>query len=177
MTLKLILKLLENSHLLCNKIFFTPTFLILLLLSNEVQYHKTLLITSQNSIKTDTMKILLAIGLGSFIGGILRYLLSQFIQTKATSIFPVGTLSVNIIGCFVIGVVFALVDKGTITKTWQLFLATGILGGFTTYSAFSNESFGLLREGHYWYAIAYISASILLGLLATFLGYFVPKFI
>lgn len=121
------------------------------------------------------MKILLAIGVGSFIGGVLRYLLSQFIQTKAASIFPLGTLCVNIIGCFAIGVVFALADKGNISKDWQLFLATGVLGGFTTYSAFSNETFGLLRDGHLWYAFAYISASILLGLLATYLGYYIVK--
>jgi len=123
------------------------------------------------------MKLLLAIGLGSFLGGILRYLLAQFIQTKVSSIFPLGTLSVNIIGCFAIGVVFALADKGNISKDWQIFLATGVLGGFTTYSAFSNETFGLLRDGQFWYAFAYIAASILLGLLATYLGYFILKLI
>lgn len=123
------------------------------------------------------MKLLLAIGLGSFLGGILRYLLTQFIQTKVPSIFPLGTLSVNIIGCFAIGVVFALAAKGNISKDWQIFLATGVLGGFTTYSAFSNETFGLLRDGQFWYAFAYIVASILLGLLATYLGYFILKLI
>lgn len=121
------------------------------------------------------MKILLAIGLGSFIGGILRYLLSQVIQTKAEFIFPLGTFCVNIIGSFAIGLIFALAAKGDISKEFQLFLATGVLGGFTTYSAFSNETFSLLRDGHFAYALIYILAIITIGLLATFLGYFVVK--
>ena len=82
------------------------------------------------------MKIILAIGTGSFIGGILRYLLSQFIQTKFVSTFPFGTLGVNIIGCFLIGLVFGLADRGNLTQEWRLFLATGLIGGFTTFSAF-----------------------------------------
>lgn len=116
------------------------------------------------------MKILLAIGIGSFLGGISRYLLSQFIQTKFLSTFPFGTLGVNILGCLLIGVVFGLSDKGNLTQEWRLFLATGVLGGFTTFSAFSNETVNMLRDGQFWYAAAYIVSSILLGLLATFIG-------
>ncbi len=93
------------------------------------------------------MKIILAIGTGSFIGGILRCLLSLFIQTKTNSAFPFGTLAVNIIGCFFIGVVFGLFERGDVTEEWRLFLATGILGGFTTFSAFSYEAIGMLRSG------------------------------
>ena len=123
------------------------------------------------------MKIILAIGTGSFIGGVLRYLLSQFIQTKTLSTFPFGTLTVNILGCFFIGMVFGLSDKGNITPEWRLFLATGILGGFTTFSAFSNETVGMLREGQLWYATAYISSSVIVGLLATFIGIAISKLI
>jgi CrcB protein len=88
------------------------------------------------------MKIILAIGIGSFIGGILRYLLSLFIQNKFLSAFPFGTMSVNILGCFLIGLVFGLSDRGNISMEARLFLATGFLGGFTTFSAFSNETVG-----------------------------------
>lgn len=116
------------------------------------------------------MKILLAIGIGSFLGGISRYLLSQFIQTKFLSAFPFGTLAVNILGCLLIGVVFGLSDKGNLSQEWRLFLATGVLGGFTTFSAFSNETVNMLRDGQFWYAAAYIVSSIILGLLATFIG-------
>ncbi|MEO8146943.1 MAG: fluoride efflux transporter CrcB [Bacteroidia bacterium] len=123
------------------------------------------------------MKLILAIGTGSFIGGISRYLLSQFIQTKFLSTFPFGTLGVNIIGCFLIGVVFAISERGNMTQEWRLFLATGVLGGFTTFSAFSNETVGLLRDGQFWYASIYIVSSILLGLLATLTGITIIKFL
>jgi len=121
------------------------------------------------------MKLILAIGAGSFIGGVLRYLLSQFIQTKFFSTFPFGTLGVNIIGCFLIGLVFGLSDRGNMSQEWRLFLATGLIGGFTTFSAFSNETVGLLRDGQLWYAAAYIAASIVLGLVATFIGITIIK--
>lgn len=121
------------------------------------------------------MKLILAIGTGSFIGGILRYLLSQFIQTKFLSIFPFGTLTVNIVGCFFIGLVFGFSDRGNLTPEWRLFLATGLLGGFTTFSAFSNETVGMLRDGQLWYATAYISSSVIVGLVATFIGFSITK--
>ena len=121
------------------------------------------------------MKLILAIGAGSFIGGVFRYLLSLLIQAKTTTNFPVATLTVNIIGCFFIGIVFCFFDKGQISHEWKIFLATGILGGFTTFSAFSNETFVLFREGHAGNALLYIFASVLLGLLATYLAYLTVK--
>lgn len=121
------------------------------------------------------MKIILAIGTGSFIGGISRYLLSQFIQSKFLSTFPLGTLGVNIIGCFLIGLVFGLADRGNLTQEWRLFLATGMMGGFTTFSAFSNETVSMLRDGQLWYASVYIVSSVLLGLIATFIGILIVK--
>ncbi len=117
------------------------------------------------------MKILLLIGTGSFIGGVLRYLLSQLIQTKTAGNFPWGTMAVNILGCLLIGVVFGLANKGTIPSEWKLVLATGLLGGFTTFSAFSNETVMMLREGQYLFATGYVSVSVLIGLAATFAGY------
>ena len=121
------------------------------------------------------MKLILSIGVGGFIGGILRYLLSQFIQTKFLSTFPFGTLGVNIIGCLVIGLVYGLSDRGNLTQEWRLFLATGICGGFTTFSAFSNETFGMLRDGQYVYAVTYITVSVIFGVLATFSGFSIIK--
>jgi CrcB protein len=123
------------------------------------------------------MRILLLIGTGSFIGGVLRYSISQFVQTKFLSAFPFGTFAVNIIGCFAIGMVFALSEKTNMSPEMRLFLATGICGGFTTFSAFSNETFSLMRDGQLFYASAYITSSVLFGLLATFIGYSLLKLI
>jgi CrcB protein len=123
------------------------------------------------------MKIILAIGIGSCLGGISRYLLSQFIQNKFLSAFPFGTLTVNIIGCFFIGIIFGLSEKGNVTMLWRLFLVTGFLGGFTTFSSFSNETVGLLRDGQIWHAFTYLISSVFVGLLATFTGISLIKFL
>ncbi len=114
------------------------------------------------------MKTLLLIGSGSFVGGVLRYLLSQLIQIKTDSSFPVGTLGVNIIGCFLIGLIVGYIDKENLGVEWRFLLVTGLLGGFTTFSAFSMESINLLREGQIGFALSYIALSIILGLSATF---------
>lgn len=116
------------------------------------------------------MKAVLLIGSGGFIGSILRYLTSLVVQNKVLSTFPFGTLVVNITGCLIIGVIFAFSERGLMNPDWRMFLATGICGGFTTFSAFSNETMGLIRDGQTIYAFGYISASVVLGLLATFLG-------
>ncbi|HEX9825160.1 MAG TPA: fluoride efflux transporter CrcB [Flavobacteriaceae bacterium] len=121
------------------------------------------------------MKLILAIGTGSFIGGTIRYLFSQFIQTKFLSTFPFGTLGVNILGCFLIGLVFGLSDRGNISQEWRLFLATGVMGGFTTFSAFSNDTVNMIRDGQFIHASAYVISSVLLGLAATFIGISIIK--
>lgn len=121
------------------------------------------------------MKLLLLIGGGSFIGGISRYLLSLYIQGKMQSSFPYGTLGVNIAGCLLIGIIFGFGERYNIAPEWRLFFVTGILGGFTTFSAFSNETINLLRDGQFWSASVYVISSVILGLLATFTGIIVTK--
>lgn len=116
---------------------------------------------------------LLLVGLGGGIGSILRYVASLVIGTKY---FPFATLAVNIIGCFVIGIVFALsIRDEAFLNNWKLFLASGICGGFTTFSAFSLETLGLLQAGKTGIAITYIGLSIVLGIVATFGGYQLVK--
>ena len=115
------------------------------------------------------LKNLLLVGLGGSIGSMARYAVSLLIRSKS---FPYATLSVNIIGSFIIGVVFAMSIKETgLSNNWRLFLATGICGGFTTFSAFSLENMELLQNGKIGMALSYIIFSILLGIIATFLGY------
>jgi len=121
------------------------------------------------------MKLLLVIGSGSFIGGVLRYLISLVIQEKLLTTFPFGTLTVNVLGCFLIGFVYGLSDKGNVNQEWRMFLATGIMGGFTTFSSFSNETVSMLRDGQFVYASAYVLGSVILGLIATFIGISIVK--
>jgi len=122
------------------------------------------------------MKFLLLVGAGSFIGGVLRYLMTLWVQSRFLSVFPFGTLAVNVVGCFAIGLIFGFAEKTNLATEWRLFLATGICGGFTTFSAFSNETLNLIREEQYAYALIYIVLSVIVGLLATFLGYALARF-
>ncbi|MEP6583876.1 MAG: fluoride efflux transporter CrcB [Ginsengibacter sp.] len=119
--------------------------------------------------------MIIAVGVGSCIGGILRYLLSLLIQNRSLSTFPFGTLTVNIIGCFLIGVAFGFSERDLISMEWKLFFVTGLLGGFTTFSSFSIETITLLRTGHSWLALSYIGLSLIIGLIATFTGISIIK--
>ena len=123
------------------------------------------------------MRILLLIGLGSFIGGVGRYLITIYIQNRFLSSMSYGTIAVNIVGCFLIGIVFGLAEKGNVSSEWRFFLATGILGGFTTFSSFSYETVTLIRDQEYWYAFFNVGISIFLGLAATVGGIILAKMI
>lgn len=115
-------------------------------------------------------KILLFIGSGSFIGGILRYMASWLFASKVPHGFPWGTFVVNVTGCFFIGLVYGWIAQGRISGDWRLFLTTGVLGGFTTFSAFSHESVTLIHNGHQGLAATYVISSVVLGLVATIAG-------
>ena len=111
----------------------------------------------------------LLIALGGGIGSMLRYGMSLMISTRS---FPWPTLAVNIIGSFFIGLIIALsIKEGSVLSNWNLFLATGVCGGFTTFSAFSLENIELLQSGKYFLAITYIALSVVLGIAATCLGF------
>jgi fluoride exporter len=117
------------------------------------------------------MKIALIIGAGGFIGSIGRYLLQQLVHQKVATTFPLGTMIVNIVGCLIIGIIYALSEKGNVlTPEWRMFLATGLCGGFTTFSTFSYESLNLLRDGQFLYVGLYVGLSVILGIAATWLG-------
>lgn len=124
------------------------------------------------------LKILLFIGSGSFLGGIARYLLSRSIQNTVITSFPLGTFWVNITGCFLIGLIYGLSDRGTpISNELRLFLAVGFCGGFTTFSTFSHENLAMLRDGSILYFSLYAGLSVFLGLLVTFGGHALTKII
>ena len=111
------------------------------------------------------------IGAGSCIGGICRYLCQQFVQKHYPSSIPLGTLSVNVIGCFIIGIIYALADKGNIlSPAMRLLLATGFCGGYTTFSSFAVENISLIRDGEFFYTGLYIALSVIIGFAAVYLG-------
>lgn len=117
------------------------------------------------------IKILFIIGSGSFLGGVARYLVSKLIQNTFITSFPLGTMVVNVIGCFLIGIIFGLSERGNIMSSeLRLFLTVGFCGGFTTFSTFAYENVSLLRDGNYFIFALYTSFSVFLGLLATYLG-------
>ena len=122
------------------------------------------------------IKSLLIVGTGSFIGGAMRYLLSTLMKSVCGQGFPWGTLMVNLLGCFLFGVVFAVFGKSNATdNTWYLLLTTGICGGFTTFSTFANESVQMLQQGNTWGFVGYVATSVVAGLALIALGYGVAK--
>lgn len=122
------------------------------------------------------IKSLLAVGIGSFVGGVVRYAISLFMKGVCTQGFPWATLIVNLLGCFLIGVIFALFGKYSSTNgVWCVMLTTGFCGGFTTFSAFANEGLQMLQNGNLMAFVGYLSASLCLGLLFVVFGYWVVK--
>lgn len=119
------------------------------------------------------MKQALIVGLGGFLGSIGRYKLGGVILHHSTSWrFPLSTFAVNVLGCFVIGALAALVEhRDFFSPETRLFLFTGVLGGFTTFSAFGYEGMFLLRRGEVGIAIAYAGLSVACGLAAVWLGF------
>lgn len=116
-------------------------------------------------------RTLLAVGVGSFLGGIARYGVQLYFQRSFPSSFPLGTLVVNVAGCFIIGIIYALsVKENLLSPQWRIFLATGFCGGFTTFSTFAYENIFLLSEREYLSTALYIGLSVLLGLLAAYAG-------
>lgn len=118
------------------------------------------------------MSTLIFIGLGGFAGSVLRYAASGYVQQLTNSIdFPYGTLAVNVIGCFVIGFLSQLAEsRGVFTAESRAFVFIGLLGGFTTFSSFGNETMNLLIADEGLPALANVGAQIVLGLSAVWLG-------
>ncbi|MFA6584538.1 MAG: fluoride efflux transporter CrcB [Elusimicrobiaceae bacterium] len=118
------------------------------------------------------MRELLFIGGGGFIGSIGRFLLSRSVQRAfPEQLFPLGTLTVNVAGCFLIGLLAALAkDRGVFGPQARLFLIVGVLGGFTTFSAFAYESLELASGGDFFRFGLNIVLSVVAGLGAAWLG-------
>jgi CrcB protein len=113
---------------------------------------------------------------GAALGGLLRYVVADLVQRNAKIIFPLGTLSVNVIGSFLLGfIIFFLGEREIISAEMRLFLTVGICGGFTTFSTFSYETLTLFQESEFLYASLNIVLNVVLSLLAIYLAYLLSK--
>ena len=110
---------------------------------------------------------------GAALGGSFRALVATTISERFVSRFPWGTFLVNVSGCFGIGVILTLLtERYHPHPYWRLFLVVGFLGGYTTFSSFEYETFAAAKTGGGWVALANIVASVVLGYLAVWLGYY-----
>ena len=117
-------------------------------------------------------RVLFFVSMGGLIGAVLRYIISGYIQqiTRSAS-FPFGTLTVNLLGCFIIGLLSQLVESyGILSADTRALLLPGILGGLTTFSTFGNETMNLFRGAESLLAFANIGANVILGLGAVWAG-------
>jgi CrcB protein len=114
---------------------------------------------------------LLLVGIGGFVGSVVRYALSGWVQDLTKGSFPYGTLTVNVLGCFCIGAISQLTEaRGFLPPEARALAVVGLLGGFTTFSAFGNETLNLLRDRDWTLACANVAAHMLLALGAVWVG-------
>lgn len=113
----------------------------------------------------------LMIAIGGALGSMVRFAAVSYITPLLSYRFPLGTFVVNLVGSFLIGLAYVLlVEKSILAVEWRLFFITGILGGFTTFSAFSLEMLQMWQEGHVAQSILYAASSVVLGLLCAYVG-------
>jgi fluoride exporter len=117
-----------------------------------------------------SLVLLIFVGLAGSLGALTRYMLGRYIAERVSSQFPLGTLVINVTGAFVIGLLFTFTGRDFISVPLQTVLATGFLGGYTTFSTMSWESVQLVRGGSTPLGLLYLGGSVLLGLLAAVLG-------
>lgn len=113
----------------------------------------------------------LVVMLGAAFGGLARYVVGVAVMQRFPVRFPLGTLVVNVSGCFLIGVLMALfTGRLTSHPNWRLLLVTGVLGGYTTFSSFGWESYQAIQDGNRWIGLSNILLSVALGYLAVWCG-------
>jgi CrcB protein len=113
----------------------------------------------------------LLVMLGGAIGAMLRYGLGAWVQGFLGPGFPWSTFLINITGSFLIGLVLRLSLEGALSPEWRLFLAVGMLGGYTTFSTFSWETLTLVQQGEWFKAFLYVAGSVVLGFGLVWLAY------
>lgn len=119
---------------------------------------------------------MLIVGTGGFIGSVMRYLVQVFVEKGMTTTFPWGTFIANVVGSFIIGIVFGLAEKGNVLSAeWRMFLAVGICGGFTTFSSFAYNNLNMIKEHSLLQLLWNVGGSLFFGILAVYLGIILVK--
>ena len=122
-------------------------------------------------IKKTMLKTIFIVGTGGFMGSVARYLTQILVERYFHSTFPWGTFVANMAGCFIIGLVYALSERGNLlSPEWRIFMTVGFCGGFTTFSSFAYNNMTMLSENNFFQLIANIWLSLFLGIVAVFLG-------
>jgi len=117
------------------------------------------------------MEKYLLIGLGAFLGANARYMMQNWAAARWGTSFPLGTLLVNVIGSFILGFFLtAATQRAAISTNWRLFIAVGLLGGYTTFSSFTYETLALLQGDRWLAPMLYFGGNVVVGLLAAFAG-------
>ncbi len=117
------------------------------------------------------LRTILLVGSGGFIGSVMRYLVQYYVERSLSSTFPWGTMIANIAGSFIIGMIFALAEKGNLMNAeWRMFLAVGICGGFTTFSSFAYNNFTLIKENSFIPLLLNVGGNLFLGIIAVYVG-------
>jgi CrcB protein len=119
--------------------------------------------------------LLLSVGIGGFIGAIMRFTLSKWVKELSNSSFPFGTLSVNILGSLLMGFLFMYFSQINLSVNQKLIFTTGLLGALTTFSTFSMDTVLLLQEEFYIKAFSNIFLNVILSIGATFVGIMIFK--
>jgi CrcB protein len=121
---------------------------------------------------------LLVVGLGGFLGSVSRYVTVLSVDARLNALYPWGTFFVNVAGSLLLGVLYAvMLRKADITEYWRLFLGVGFCGGFTTFSAFAWENFGLIQQKLIGTSLAYALGSVVAGILALAAGVWLARFL
>ena len=122
------------------------------------------------------MKEAIIIGLGGFTGSISRYMLGLAITRAFPSVMPLGTLSINLIGCLLIGFLYGEAEKQVwLNQQYLLFLVVGFCSSFTTFSTFAHDNLALLRSGEYATVITYALISLIAGIILVWVGYIIAS--
>jgi fluoride exporter len=137
----------------------------------ELAFNRQQRLMAPTDTRSLSMPISVAVAVGGALGALSRYLVDRFIEARELGLFPWSTFTINVSGCFIVGAVIgALVDRHHTPAWLRIGLVMGILGGYTTFSTFSQETFDLFEEGRAAVAMTYVAGSVALGVVAVLLG-------